>query len=80
MNQFKSLLAMFGDAPDTQLDKSQSVKFKKMAEYDTNPTPDEIKEILDECAYASLASGFAMVAMNTLWEQLKKLDKESGLS
>ena len=80
MNQFKSLLAMFGDAPDTQIDKSQSVKFKEMSERDTNPTPAEIKEILDECAYASLASSFAMIAMNTLWAQLKKIDEESELS
>lgn len=76
MNQFKDLLAKLGEAPDTQLDKTMAVKFAEMAERDTNPTAKEVCDILDQSAYASLASGFTMVVMDTLWKQLIELESK----
>lgn len=70
MNDFKQLLWMLGEAPDTQLDKSMADKFAEMAGRDTNPTAKEVCDILDQSAYASLASGFTMIVMNDLWQRL----------
>ena len=35
-----------------------------------------MKEILNECAYAALASDFAMVMMDIVWQQAQKAAKE----
>jgi hypothetical protein len=74
MNKFKDLLEMLGEAPDGQLDKSMAVKFAEMAKKDTNPTAKEVLDILDQSAYAALASQFTMIVMDHLWKQLKELE------
>jgi len=70
----KNLLSLLGEAPDGQLDHSMASKFAEMAKRDTNPTAKEVCDILDQSAYASLASGFTMIVMDTLWKQLLKLE------
>ncbi len=69
MNKYQEILHMLSLAPDTQIDGSAAAKLKAMADSD-NPKADELHEILDECAYAALASDFAMVAMHRVWERM----------
>ena len=77
MNTFKDLLEHLGQAPDGQLDKSQALKFEEMASRDTDPKSEEVKQILDDCAYAALASDFAMLAIDSLWRMLKEVEENA---
>lgn len=65
----KGLLRQLATAPDTQIDKSMTQRLKALSEQE-RPDPAELKKILDECAYAALASDFAMHAMDRAWKLL----------
>lgn len=71
MANYKEILSALSSAPDGQIDVTMTVKLKALSEED-NPKADDLHEILDECAYASLASVFAMVAMDTVWRRMLK--------
>lgn len=60
MNDIKELLL---DAPDGQLDKSAR---DSILTWSDPPRALEILRTLDECAYAALASGFAMNVLGIL--------------
>ncbi len=53
------------DAPRSQLDDSVRPKLRAVK------TADDLKAVLDECAYASLASDFVMSALDTIWRQMQ---------
>ena len=63
---YQDMFPLLRNAPDGQIDAHIVEKFKKMDP--DNFTSDQLLEILDECAYAALASDFAMNMMNILWE------------
>ena len=65
---------MFSIAPSVHLAPSQALKFRELADRDTDPTASEIKTILDDCAYASLASDFTMQAIDLIWQSLVRTE------
>lgn len=69
MNKFSNILEALSTAPDTSIDKAVTPRLKALSEKDEVKS-DELLDILDDCAYASLASGFAMQAMNVVWKQM----------
>lgn len=70
-NQWKDVFQALSEAPDTQICKTQTAKLKELSVFDEVESS-QLKQILDDCAYASLASDFAMVAMDAVWEMIKK--------
>lgn len=72
MKMFNDLKGMLLTAPDTQLDACVFPYITKAK------TADDIKEILDMCAFSALASGFVMTLLDQCWEDAKKnVDKVS---
>jgi hypothetical protein len=71
MNNFSEILNLLSQAPDTQIDKEITPRLKALAEASTVSSAD-MKKILDECAFASLASDFAMNAMHIVWQDMIK--------
>ena len=69
MNKYTNCLAVLASAPESQIDKTITLKLSNLAKDDCVKS-EQIKEILDECAYASLASDFAMMALDVLWNQM----------
>ena len=52
-------------APDTQLDASM---FPLIEKWDNEPTSLQILEVLDKCIHASLASGFVIKLLQSLYD------------
>lgn len=73
-NQWKDFLTKLSEAPDTQICKTQTAKLADLSKSDLISST-QIKTILDDCAYAALASDFAMVAMDSLWGMIKKAEQ-----
>jgi len=69
MNKHHDLLIAFSQAPEDQIDSRITEMLADMAKQDV-VTSDEMLSILDQCAFASLASAFAMVAMNRFFMML----------
>lgn len=67
---FLDILVKFSEAPDSQIDKSITDKMKELLSKNGTITKSEMKAILDDCAYFSLASDFAMRAMRLVWKEL----------
>lgn len=67
----KETLASLAAAPNTQIDEAIKKRLGAMSEQKM-PDAYELKRILDECAYLSLASDFAMKAMHFLHEDTMK--------
>jgi len=67
----RELLQQLATAPDSQLDGGIARKLGELASRDI-VFPSHIKVLLDECAFASLASGFIMRAMNMAMEMIEK--------
>jgi hypothetical protein len=53
-------------APDTQLDACMKPLIEK---WDDEPTALQILEVLDQCIYAALASGFVITLFQTLFDK-----------
>jgi hypothetical protein len=68
-NKWKELFTILSEAPDSQIDPSVTPRLKALAESD-DVASDDLLKILDDCAYASLASGFAMAAMDIVWQDM----------
>lgn len=58
-----TLKSMFIVAPDNQLDASMQ---PLIAKWDDEPTAIQILEVLDQCIYAGLASGFTISILQTM--------------
>lgn len=58
-------------APDTQIDHTIIPRLKAVKAASTEARPDLMKAILDDCAHAALASDFAMVALDHVWQATK---------
>ena len=73
MNQksIKLLLAQLSTASDNNIDKSICIKLKGLSRLDF-VTSAQVKEILDECVYAGLASSFSIGALHLVWNELLK--------
>lgn len=67
MTQLDDILAALSAAPDGQIDQSITPRIKQLVGLPPDVIAPRSKEILDECAFASLASDFAMVAMDNVW-------------
>ncbi len=71
MNLFSNILQDLSTAPEGQIDGTITIKLKMMAQKD-DFDPYEMLSILDECAFAALASDFAMQAMHFVFEDMCK--------
>jgi hypothetical protein len=69
MSELKTMLL---SAPDTQLDAQMFPLIEKWDE--PMPTSLQILEVLDQCIFASLASGFTVTLLQTLYDM--QLEKE----
>ena len=69
MSKFKEFFAMMSQAPDGHLAQSQALKCKQLSEQEVVKAC-EVKQILDDCAYAALASEFSMLALDAVWKEL----------
>lgn len=58
-------------APDTQLDAVMKPYIQK---WDEEPKPIQILEVLDHCIHGSLASGFVVTLLQTLYDMACKRD------
>lgn len=58
-----TMKAMFLIAPNNQLDSSMKPLVEK---WDDEPNAIQILEVLDQCIYAGLASGFTVTAMQMM--------------
>jgi hypothetical protein len=70
----RELLKQLAKAPPglhAQIDETICAKLDALSNADTITAVD-MKAILDECAFASLASDFAMIAMDIVWKELLK--------
>ncbi len=66
----REMLENLVTAPDSQLDESIRARILLLLEegYDA----DDIKQILDDCAYSALASDFVMTLLNAIWQDMKE--------
>ena len=71
MNKHSQILKSLSTAPDSQLDKSICERLKTLSERDSLKAED-IKKILDDCAYGSLASDLVMRILDIVWRELKE--------
>lgn len=75
MNSVESLLDLVIQAPNGQIDHTVIPKIAALKTMGIQERPAAMKAILDECAYAALASDFAMVTMDVVW---KVMQREAG--
>ncbi len=66
----RHMLEQLVTAPESQLDESIRARILLLLEegYDEH----DIKKILDDCAYAALASDFVMTLLDAIWQDTKK--------
>ena len=70
MNDFTDLLQHMSEAPLDQIHPSITPRFAALAQADTNPSPEVLQDIHDECESKGLASPFALFAMETIIEMV----------
>ena len=68
-NKYTGILKALSEAPSTQIDSAITMKLAALADT-VDVKASQMHDILDECAHASLASDFAMMAMDTVWNQM----------
>lgn len=66
-----ALLAKLAEAPNSQIDTEITDQIRLLIDKPPTEVATEMKRLLDECAHASLASDFAMVAMDATWNMAK---------
>lgn len=76
MLDLDNILSNMCDAPDSQIDAMIVVKLKDLIGSPPQTVADGLKLILDECAHASLASDFVMVALDTIMTEAYKQAKQ----
>ena len=75
MSELDELLSILADAPPgehAQIDPCQTPKLRALIGMSPSEQATGLKQVLDECAFGGLASGFAMGAMNIAWDMAKK--------
>lgn len=65
MSEKTTLKQMLLTAPDGQLDASM---FPLIEKWDESPTALQLLEVIDNCIYAGLASGFVVSMLQSLYE------------
>lgn len=71
-NKYTQILFSLASAPQhdrPQIDGPICDRLRALSEADIVKA-DQLKAILDDCAYGSLCSDFAMMAMDTVWRQM----------
>lgn len=66
-SEFISVLEKFFTAPESQLAPEMVEKLKGITHMPSAQARIALKDVLDECARASLASEFVMVALDAIW-------------
>jgi len=69
-NKYDPILENLITAPDSQLDKNIRDRIEILIARGYNA--EDIKSILDVCAYCALASSFVMIILDAIWQELKK--------
>ena len=81
MNNYSDIFNLLADAPpgpNAQIDEIICTKLRELANAD-EVFAEDLKQILDECAFASLASDFGMIAMDAVYRQMIR-DESSAVS
>lgn len=65
------MLELLATAPDSQIDATITPRIKALIGLPPDGIAARMKIILDECAFAALASDFAMMAMDAVWNEAK---------
>lgn len=82
-HNYAGILKALSAAPETQIDSKITARLLILAEAgaetETSALAEDLKTILDECAYFSLASDFAMQAMHLVWQQMLNEKHEPNL-
>lgn len=73
MNEFSDVLRNLATGPDSQLDACLHERLRAMADADPLPAAD-VKSMLDDIVYASLASSFVIVVLDTIWKARLKAE------
>lgn len=73
MTDLDEILSMLAEAPDSQIDKTITPRIKELVGQQPDIVAVKLKAILDDCAYASLASDFSMMAMDAVWQKAQEL-------
>ena len=68
-----AVLQTLSEAPETQLDPGIAARLGALQGCDSEIVAHELKVILDECAYGSLASDFAMNVLDHVWNSVKAM-------
>lgn len=66
MSEFKKLMLA---APDTQIDECMKPLIEK---WDDEPTAYQILEVLDNCIYAALSTGFVVTVLQIAFDEALK--------
>ena len=69
-NKYDPILENLITAPDSQLDKNIRDRIEILIARGYNA--EDIKSLLDDCAYCALASSFVMIILDAIWQELKK--------
>ena len=70
MLDLDAILTDLCEAPETQIDGEMVVKLRQLIGQPSETVEAGLKSILDECARYSLASDFAMGAMDIIWKEV----------
>jgi DNA-binding transcriptional ArsR family regulator len=70
----QNIKAMLLQAPDSQLDHSM---FPLIEKWDEEPTSLQILEVLDQCIFAALASGFTVTVLQAMLNQTLVKEKQT---
>ena len=68
MTETENWIKVLSEAPSTQIDPLITAKLKDLLTIHPVQRPDLLRNILDECTYGALASGFSMTTMDIVWK------------
>ena len=71
MKELDTLLQTISEAPEGQLDPAIAKRVGALQGCSKEIIAHEMKVILDECAYSSLASDFTMMVLDHVWHAAK---------
>jgi hypothetical protein len=66
---YSNMLAALATAPATQIDPIICTRLNELSKK-KDPQSDEMLDIIDDCVFSSLASPFAMNALNEVWKRM----------
>ena len=78
MDMLDTLLELLATASDSQIDETITKRLLELVGKKPEVVVEELKTILDNCVHASLASGFAIVAIENILAVAQEKCEDSG--